>query len=42
VKELRIVLKVDVQGSVDALREAFGRLSNDEVQVSIIHSSVGG
>jgi translation initiation factor IF-2 len=42
VKELRIVLKVDVQGSTDALREAFGRLSNDEVQVSIIHASVGG
>jgi translation initiation factor IF-2 len=42
VKELRIVLKVDVQGSIDALREAFSRLSTDEVQVSIIHASVGG
>ena len=41
-KELRVVLKVDVQGSVDALAEAFARLANDEVQVSIIHSSVGG
>jgi len=41
-KELRVVLKVDVQGSVDALKEAFGRLSNDEVQVTVMHASVGG
>lgn len=41
-KELRVVLKVDVQGSVDALKEAFARLSNDEVQVTIMHASVGG
>jgi translation initiation factor IF-2 len=42
VKELRVVLKVDVQGSVDALKEAFARLSNEEVQVTIMHASVGG
>jgi translation initiation factor IF-2 len=42
VKELRVVLKVDVQGSVDALKEAFSRLSNDEVQVTIMQASVGG
>jgi translation initiation factor IF-2 len=42
VKELRVVLKVDVQGSVDALKEAFGRLSNDEVAVTVMHASVGG
>jgi translation initiation factor IF-2 len=42
VKELRIVLKTDVQGSIDALREAFVRVSTDEVQVSILHASVGG
>ena len=42
IKELRIVLKVDVQGSSEALREAFARLSNDEVQVSVLHCSVGG
>ena len=42
VKELRIVLKTDVQGSIDALREAFNRVSTDEVQVSILHASVGG
>ena len=42
VKELNVVLKVDVQGSVDALREAFSRISNEEVQVKTIHASVGG
>ena len=42
VKELRVVLKVDVQGSVDALTDAFARLANEEVQVSTIHTSVGG
>ncbi|MBM4268187.1 MAG: translation initiation factor IF-2, partial [Deltaproteobacteria bacterium] len=42
VKELRVVLKVDVQGSVDALTEAFARLGTDEVKVTVIHSSVGG
>ena len=42
VKDLRIVLKVDVQGSGEALREAFARLSNNEVQVSVLHCSVGG
>ena len=31
-----------MQGSIDALREAFGRLSTDEVQVTVIHASVGG
>lgn len=41
-KELRVVLKVDVQGSVDALQDAFNRLANEEVQVSTIHASVGG
>lgn len=42
VKELNVVLKVDVQGSVEALSEAFARVSNDEVQVKMIHTSVGG
>ncbi|MFP6663797.1 MAG: translation initiation factor IF-2 [Deltaproteobacteria bacterium] len=41
-QELNVVLKVDVQGSIDALREAFARLSTEEVQVKVIHSSVGG
>jgi translation initiation factor IF-2 len=42
VKELKVVLKVDVQGSVDALREAFNRLSSDDVRLTILHASVGG
>ena len=42
VKELRVVLKADVQGSVEALTEALGRLSTDEVKLRVIHGSVGG
>ncbi|HZR81962.1 MAG TPA: translation initiation factor IF-2 [Candidatus Binatia bacterium] len=42
VKELRVVLKTDVQGSIDALRDALSRLSNDEVQLTVLHASVGG
>jgi translation initiation factor IF-2 len=41
VKELRLVLKADVQGSVEALTEALERLSTDEVKLKVIHSSVG-
>jgi translation initiation factor IF-2 len=42
VRELRVVLKADVQGSVEALTEALGRLSSDEVKLRVIHGSVGG
>src|SRR5499426_108897 len=42
VRELRVVLKADVQGSVEALTEALGRLSSDEVKLRVIHCSVGG
>ncbi len=42
VKELRVVLKTDVHGSVEALTEAMNRLSNDEVKLRVIHGSVGG
>jgi translation initiation factor IF-2 len=41
VKELRIVIKADVQGSVEALSESLERLSTDEVKLKVIHSSVG-
>jgi translation initiation factor IF-2 len=41
VKELRLVLKADVQGSVEALGEALERLSTDEVKLKVIHASVG-
>ncbi|HTI54823.1 MAG TPA: translation initiation factor IF-2, partial [Verrucomicrobiae bacterium] len=42
VKELRLVIKADVQGSVEALTESLERLSTDEVKLKVIHSSVGG
>ena len=42
VKELRVVVKGDVHGSVEALNEAVTRLSTDEVKIRVIHSSVGG
>jgi translation initiation factor IF-2 len=41
VKELRLILKADVQGSVEALAESLERLSTDEVKLKVIHSSVG-
>jgi translation initiation factor IF-2 len=42
VKELRVVLKADVQGSVEALTEALVRMSTKEVKLRVIHGSVGG
>ncbi|WP_366921680.1 translation initiation factor IF-2 [Metallumcola ferriviriculae] len=42
IKELNIVIKGDVQGSVEALGQSLERLSTDEVKVNIIHSGVGG
>ena len=41
-KELKIIIKGDVQGSVEALKEAFGDLGNEEVTPKIIHTGVGG
>ncbi len=41
VKELPIVIKADVQGSVEALRDALARLSTDKVKLSVIHTGVG-
>ena len=41
-KELRIVIKADVQGSVEAIAEALSRLSTDEVRLNVLHASVGG
>ena len=42
VKELRVVVKGDVHGSVEALNEAVTRLSTDDVKITVIHGSVGG
>ncbi|HSP98777.1 MAG TPA: translation initiation factor IF-2 [Candidatus Dormibacteraeota bacterium] len=41
-KELRIVIKADVQGSAEALSDALSRQSADEVRLNVLHSSVGG
>ena len=40
-KELNLILKADVQGSVEAVKESLLKLSNDEVIVKVIHSGVG-
>jgi translation initiation factor IF-2 len=42
VKELRVVLKGDVQGSVEAVTDALSRMSTNEVKLRVIHGSVGG
>ena len=42
VKTLNIVLKADVQGSLEAIADALTKLSNDEVKVEIVASGVGG
>lgn len=40
-KELDIIVKADVQGSVEAVKSSLTRLSNDEVVVKVIHAGVG-
>ena len=40
-KDLNLILKADVQGSVEAVKQALEKLSNDEVRVRCIHSGVG-
>ena len=40
-KELKIIVKADVQGSVEAVRQSLEKLTNDEVRVNIIHGAVG-
>ena len=41
VKELNLVVKADVQGSIEALSDALGKMDQSEVRVNIIHSAVG-
>ena len=41
VKELKVIVKADVQGSVEAVRQSLEKLSNDEVRVNVIHGGVG-
>jgi translation initiation factor IF-2 len=40
-KELRLIVKADVQGSVEAVKQSLSKLTNDEVVVKIIHAGVG-
>jgi translation initiation factor IF-2 len=42
VKELNVIIKADVQGSIEAVKEAFKKLSTDVVKVNILHDGVGG
>ena len=41
-QDLNIIVKTDVRGTIDAVRQSFEKLSNDEVRVNIIHGAVGG
>ena len=41
VKELKIIVKADVQGSVEAVRQSLNKLSNEQVRVNVIHGGVG-
>ncbi len=40
-KDLNIIIKADVQGSAEAVKQSLAKLSNDEVRVKVIHSGVG-
>ncbi len=40
-KELNVIVKADVQGSVEAVKDSLQKLSNEEVKVSVIHGGVG-
>jgi translation initiation factor IF-2 len=41
VKELKIIVKADVQGSAEAVKTSLEKITNDEVRIKIIHSAVG-
>jgi translation initiation factor IF-2 len=41
IKDLNIIVKADIQGSVEAVTQSFEKLSNDEVRVKVIHGAVG-
>ncbi len=40
-KQLNLIVKADVQGSVEAVKQALEKINNEEVQVKVIHSNVG-
>ncbi len=41
IKELNIIIKADVEGSVEALKESLEKISNEEVRVKVLHASTG-
>jgi translation initiation factor IF-2 len=41
VKDLNIIIKADVQGSVEAVQQSLEKLSNEEVKINVIHGAVG-
>ena len=41
IKQLNLIVKADVQGSVEALKQSLEKLSNDEVKVKVIHAAAG-
>ena len=41
-KDLNLIVKADVQGSIEALRDAFEKMDQSEVRINIVHSAVGG
>ena len=41
VKDLNIIVKADIQGSVEAVTQSFEKLSNEEVRVKVVHGAVG-
>lgn len=41
VKELNLIIKADVHGSIEALKESLGKLSTSEVKINVIHSATG-
>jgi len=41
-KELNLILKTDVQGSIEALRDAFEKMDQTEVRITVVHAAVGG
>ncbi len=42
IQDLNIIIKADVQGSIEAIKQSLEKLSNEEVRVNIIHQGVGG
>lgn len=42
IKDLNLVVKADVQGSIEALKDALDKMAQDEVHINVIHSGVGG